>query len=66
MNTADNTVESYVGPDAAAAFLSTTRRRILDLARQGKIPAHPICHGKRNEWRFRLSELATHMGTRAE
>jgi excisionase family DNA binding protein len=50
--------ESFVDSDEAAKFLSLTRRRILDLARAGKLPGHPIGDGSRRVWRFRLSELA--------
>jgi hypothetical protein len=50
--------EHFVAADEAAAFLSMTRRRVLDLARGGILPAHPIGLGPRRVWRFRLSELA--------
>jgi hypothetical protein len=53
------TPEPFVDADAAAQFLSLTRRRVLDLARAGQLPAHPIGNGARRVWRFRLSELAT-------
>jgi Helix-turn-helix domain len=49
--------EHFVDADEAAAFLSITRRRILDLARAGHLPGHPIGSGARRVWRFRLSEL---------
>jgi excisionase family DNA binding protein len=52
------TPERFVGADEAAEFLSLTRRRVLELARAGKLPAHPIGDGTRRIWRFRLSELA--------
>src|SRR5258708_16561636 len=52
------TPERFVDADAAAKFLSLTRRRILDLARDHKLPAHPIGDGSRRIWRFRLSEIA--------
>jgi len=52
------TLESFVDADEAARFLSLTRRRVLDLARTRKLPAHPIGDGSRRVWRFRLSELA--------
>jgi Helix-turn-helix domain len=52
------TLESFVDADAAAKFLSITRRRVLDLARARKLPAHPIGDGTRRIWRFRLNELA--------
>ena len=51
-------LERFVDADEAATFLSITRRRILELARAGKLPGHPIGDGARGVWRFRLSELA--------
>jgi hypothetical protein len=52
------TLEAFVDADEAAKFLSLNRRRILELARAGKLPGHPIGDGARRVWRFRLSELA--------
>lgn len=52
------TLEGFVDADEAGKFLSLNRRRILELARAGKLPAHPIGDGARRVWRFRLSELA--------
>ena len=51
-------LESFVDADEAARFLSLNRRRVLELARSGKLPGHPIGDGTRRVWRFRLSELA--------
>jgi hypothetical protein len=51
-------LEGFVDAAEAGTFLSLPRRRILDLARAGKLPAHPIGGGARRIWRFRLSELA--------
>jgi len=51
-------LEGFVDADEAGKFLSLTRRRILELARAGKLPGHPIGEGTRRVWRFRLSELA--------
>jgi len=51
-------LERFVDADEAAKFLSLNRRRILELARAGKLPGHPIGEGVRRLWRFRLSELA--------
>jgi hypothetical protein len=51
------TPEGFVDADEAAKFLFLTRRRILELARGGKLPGHPIGDGARRVWRFRLSEL---------
>ena len=41
------TPEVFVDADEAAKFLFLTRRRILELARTGKLPAHPIGDGAR-------------------
>lgn len=51
-------IEPFVDGDRAAEFLCITRRRVLEMARAGEIPAHAIGEGKRKVWRFRLSELA--------
>ena len=51
-------LERFVDADEAAKFLSLNRRRILELARAGKLPAYHIGEGVRRVWRFRLSELA--------
>lgn len=53
------TPERFVDADEAGKFLSLNRRRILELARAGKLPAHPLGSGKRKTWRFMLSQLAT-------
>ena len=54
----DLNIERFVTADAAAEFLCMSRRRILELSRRGEIPAHPIGHGKRKQWRYKLTELA--------
>jgi hypothetical protein len=51
-------VEAFTDADRAAEFLCITRRRVLEMARNKEIPAHPIGRGKRKTWRFLLSELA--------
>src|SRR5947199_7195657 len=58
-------------PPRSTLFPYTTlfrsnRRRILELARGGKLPGHPIGDGARRVWRFRLSELADRMTGRSE
>jgi hypothetical protein len=52
------TLEGFVDADEAAKFLFLKRRRILELARAGKLPGHSIGDCARRVWRFRLSELA--------
>jgi excisionase family DNA binding protein len=54
---ADAQPEPYVDADAVASFLSIKRRQVLELARAGKIPAHPLLGSRRKVWRFRLSEV---------
>lgn len=49
--------EKYVDQYVAAEFLHISPRRLLDMARRGEIPAHPLVCGKRKTWRFLLSEL---------
>jgi len=58
MNGPDFQLERFVDAAAAANFLSLRSRRVLELARAGQLPGHPIGRGKRRTWRFRLSELA--------
>jgi hypothetical protein len=54
------TPEPFVSANAAAQFLSITRRYLLALARRGIAGAYPVGTGSmRRVWIFRLSELAT-------
>jgi excisionase family DNA binding protein len=53
--------EQYVDAAEAAKFLGVSREFVLQLARAGKIPAHPLPSRKRRTWRFLLSELSTAM-----
>jgi hypothetical protein len=48
----------------AAKCLSIQRKQLLQLAREGKLPADPIGDGQRRLWRFRLSDLAKAMEER--
>lgn len=61
----DTEREPFVDAVAAADFLHLRPRRVLELARQGEIPAYPLGHGKRRVWRFLLSELAASLRTRS-
>jgi len=56
--------EQFVDADAAAEFLGVSRDFLLQLARAGRIPAHPLPNGNqrlRRTWRFRISELDARM-----
>jgi hypothetical protein len=57
--------EPFVDERAVAAFLQITPRRVLELARNGVIPSHPIgC--VRKTWRFRISEIDAYFRSRAD
>jgi excisionase family DNA binding protein len=58
------TPEHYVDAEQAAGFLDIHRRTVLQMARDGAIPAHPLGEGKRKLWRFLLSELDGWMRSR--
>jgi excisionase family DNA binding protein len=53
--------EQYVSPEVAAAFLHTSRLKVIRMARSGQLPAYPLGGNKRRQWRFKLSELDKHM-----
>jgi hypothetical protein len=53
-----NGSERFVDADTAAAFVGVTRRTLLQKARAGKLPGHPLDPAaKKKDWRFKLSEL---------
>lgn len=54
-------LEPFVEAEAAAAFLHYSSRSIKQMARDGKIPAHPFGSGPRKRWYFLISELAEHL-----
>ena len=49
--------ELYVGADEAAMFVRMAPRSLKQLAREGRVPAHPRGDGQRRRWLFLLSEL---------
>ena len=57
--------EQFVDSQRAAEFLAVPRRTLLNMARRGSIPAHPLGDGLRHIWRFRLSELASWVQAKA-
>ncbi len=50
--------EFFVDAGEAAKFLKINPRTLLQMARNGSVPAHPLGNGVRKTWRFLLSELA--------
>ena len=57
--TTDLQSEPFVDAVETGRFLQLRPRRVLELARQGIIPAYPLGTGSRRVWRFRLSEVAS-------
>ena len=49
--------EPFIDAPEAARFLKLHPKTLLRLARDGKIPAHPLTGRRRHIWRFLLSEL---------
>ena len=65
MNPAEDN-EPFVTPEEAANFLKISPVTVKKMAREGWLPAHPIGNGVRKRWRFRISELVSHMRCRVE
>ena len=57
------TREPFVDAGRAAIFLDMRRKTLLDLARKGRLPGHPVGLGQRRMWKFRISELERWMQT---
>lgn len=55
------TLEPFVEANAAADFLRYSSRTVKQMAREGRIPAHPFGTGPRKRWYFLISELADHL-----
>lgn len=54
--------EPFVDEFVTGRFLQIEPRRVLEMARAGEIPSHPIGR-TRKTWRFRLSEIDAHFST---
>jgi hypothetical protein len=58
-------IEYFVAHEEAASFLKVSVRRVKEMARSGKIPAHPVDPtAAHKDWRFLLSELSECMRSR--
>jgi len=53
--------EPFVEANAAGEFLNYSSRTMKQMAREGRIPAHPFGSGARKRWYFLISELAEHV-----
>ena len=60
----DSSYESYVDAKDGAAFLRIHSKTLMQLAREGIIPAYSISEGRRRHWRFLISELDKWMKTK--
>ena len=50
--------ERYVDAVAGGQFVGMHPKTLERLARNGTVPAHPVCEGnQRKRWRFLISEL---------
>ena len=52
-------VEHFIDADQVAEMLFVTRRQVLDMARDGRLPGHPLGYRNRQrcQWRFLSSEI---------
>ena len=53
--------EPYVDEDVISRFLRIAPRRVLEMAREGELPSHPLGSGMRKTWRFLISEIDAHL-----
>ena len=54
---APSVLERFVEAEEAGPFVHESPRHLKQLAREGKVPAHPKGDGQRRRWLFLLSEL---------
>jgi excisionase family DNA binding protein len=50
-------MEPFVTAREVAQFLEMSPRTVAKMAREGRIPAHPVSGSARRTWRFKLSEV---------
>jgi excisionase family DNA binding protein len=56
-------MEPFVTTLQVAEFLGMSPRTINRMAKEGRIPAHPVSGTARRTWRFRLSEVEKHFAS---
>jgi excisionase family DNA binding protein len=56
-------MEPYVSVSQIAQFLGLAPRTVARMAREGRIPAHPVSGTARRTWRFKLSEVENHFAS---
>lgn len=60
-HTEDSAIERYVNAATLAAHLGISHRTVAKMAREGRIPAHPVSGTARRTWRFKLSEVERYL-----
>ena len=65
MNPEDDN-EPFITPEEAGTFLRISPVTVKKMAREGDLLAHSIGNGPRKRWRFRISELVSHMRCRVQ
>ena len=61
VSTKGQIAEPFVEANVAAEFLHYSTRSVKQMARDGRIPAHPFGTGPRKRWYFLISELAEYL-----
>jgi excisionase family DNA binding protein len=56
-------MEPFVSTKQVAQFLGLAPRTVVRMAREGRIPAHPVSGTVRRTWRFKLSEVGNHFAS---
>jgi hypothetical protein len=56
--------EPWVRCEVAAEYIDVHPKTLEKMAREDAVPAHPVCIGRRNSWRFLISELDAWMRSR--
>jgi len=51
------TISGWLTSQEAAAYLKVSPRTVVDWAKRGVIPGHPLSGAKRITWRFLTAEL---------
>jgi len=59
-------MEPFVTTAAVAKFLGLSRRTVAKMAREGRIPAHPVSGTARRTWRFKLSEVEVSLASQLQ
>lgn len=58
-------MEPFVSANEVASFLGLSRRTVIKMAREGRIPAHPVSGSARRTWQFKLSEVEVSLASQS-